>query len=94
MLETVICFGVIIFAGIALVLVKLPRHISLTLLGHAMLLDLVVTALSLWMHWGTMTGLMAATMAGLMCALTTSAGRKLFGYIRDGEYHPGWFTVY
>lgn len=94
MLETVVCFGAIIFTGIALILIKLPRAWSLTLLGHSAWLDGAVTALSLWMHWGTMTGLMAAAMAGLMCSCATSLARWLFGSIRSGEYTPGVFNIY
>lgn len=89
MLETVILFGLIILMGLIAVLVKLPLGVSLRLLGHPVLTDVGVTALVLWIHWGTMTGLMSATVAGLMCAGVTTIGRATFGYIEDSRYFPG-----
>lgn len=94
MFSVILGFGLVIFLGIAFILVKLPRKYSLWLLGHSVLLDIGVTVLTLAVHWGTMTGVMAATMAGLMCALATGIGRKAFGYIRNGVYTRGWFRVY
>lgn len=94
MLTVVFGLGFIIFAGIAFILIKLPRRMSLWLLGHSAWLDAAVTILTLAVHWGTMTGIMAASMAGLMCALATWGGRKLFGYIKNGCYYRGLFRVY
>ena len=89
MLEAAITFGLIIFIGIALILLKLPTRTALWLLGKHIWLDLAVTALTLWIHWGTMTGLMSAAVAGMMCSLITSLARRVFGYISNGRYHPG-----
>jgi nucleoside permease NupC len=95
MIEASLVFGLVIFAGILLILAKLPRHMSLRLLHHHTLVDIGVTALALWIHWGTMTGLMAAAVAGMCCSLATSGARHLFGWIDgDGLYHRGWFSVY
>lgn len=90
MIEAAFTFGLIIFLGIALILWKLPKPMTLWLLGHHMLLDVSVTALTAWMHWGTMTGLMSAAMAGLICTTTTSFARIVVGYKTKGVYHPGW----
>lgn len=93
MLEAALVFGAIIAAGIAFILLKLPTRTALKLLGRAMLLDIFVTVLTLWIHWGTMTGLMAAAVAGLICSVVTGIGRRSFGYIRKGVYHPGWLNL-
>jgi len=89
MIESVLTFGVVIFGGLALIFAKLPRSTRLWLLGHALMLDVTVTLLALAIHWGTVTGLMAAAMAGLMCSLATSAARKLWGYRVRGRLVPG-----
>ncbi|MGZ5164926.1 MAG: hypothetical protein ACXWCQ_30835 [Burkholderiales bacterium] len=93
MLEAALVFGLLIFVGLALILLKLPTRIALLLLGHAILLDVFVTAVTLWIHWGTMTGLMAATVAGLACSIATSLGRRAFGYIAGGQFHRGWIEL-
>lgn len=81
--------GLTIFLGVALLLVKLPRRIMLRLLKHDLLLDLAVTTLVLAIHWGTFSGVMAATIAGLLTSLTTSSLKRLVGYIDDNSYYPG-----
>lgn len=90
MVEAALVFGLIIFLGIGFILIKLPRKMMLWLLGRAMWLDIVVTVFTLIIHWGTMTGLMSAAVAGLMCSLATSIARWYFGYIRGGKYYPGY----
>jgi hypothetical protein len=85
MIET----GFLIFAGVGLLLVKLPRRTSLRLLKHDLLLDLAVTLLVLLIHWGTFSGVMAATVAGLMTSLATSSLKALVGYIEGDVYYPG-----
>lgn len=80
MLEATLTFGVVIFVGFAFLIAKLPRPLVLWLLGHHLAVDVVVTVIALWIHWGTMTGLMAAAMAGMMCSVATALARKLIGY--------------
>lgn len=93
MVSAALTFGVIIFAGLALILVKLPRRTSLWLLGHGTWVDVSVSVITLCIHWGTMTGLMSAAVAGLCCALATSLGKYLFGYIKKNRYYPGVYTI-
>lgn len=85
--------GVIIFLGLMFIFIKLPRRTSLWLLGHDLVLDVVVSIVAFAMHYGTFSGIMAAAVAGLMCSGFTTAGRKLFGYIKDGKYFPGYFRL-
>lgn len=84
--------GIIVFVGLLLLFLKLPRATALALLGFPLALDLGVSALAYVLHWGTFTGVMAAAVAGLMTSGFTSLGRKIFGYRRNGVYTPG--TVY
>lgn len=81
--------GVIIFLGMMLLGIKLPRKISLKLLGRPLALDLAVTVVAYAMHYGTFSGIMAAAVAGLMCSGFTSAARYAFGYIAKNSYTPG-----
>lgn len=55
-----------------------PRFI----LGYATAVDVVFTLGMLVLFRGSVTGLMSATLAGLLLAISLSAGRYLFGYKR------------
>lgn len=81
--------GIIIFVGLLLLFIKLPLRWSLTLLNHALVLDIVVSILAYMLHWGTFTGVMAAAVAGLMCSGFTAVGKWLLGYIANNKYYPG-----
>jgi len=89
MIETIFVFGLAIFAGVALILAKLPLRWSLRILGWHIWFDVIVTVLVLWIHWGTMVGLLSASIAGLVCSLCTSSARWTWGYIQGGQYSPG-----
>jgi hypothetical protein len=85
--------GAIIFVGLLLLAVKLPRRTSLWLLGRPLALDLAVSAVAYALHFGTFTGVMAAAVAGLMCSGFTACARGLFGYLDRGVYHPGFIAL-
>lgn len=77
---TVVMFAVIIVAAL---LVTMQRVIPFRIiLGYATLIDVGVSSVLMVMFAGTFTGLMSAAMAGLVLALTLSAGRALIGYQR------------
>jgi NhaP-type Na+/H+ or K+/H+ antiporter len=81
--------GFTIFLGIALILAKLPRRTMLRVLKHDLALDVAVSVITLLVHMGTFSGLMAATVAGLMTSLATSGLKRLVGYIDGDSYYPG-----
>ena len=81
--------GFTIFLGVGLLLAKLPRRTALRVLKHDLALDVAVTLLVLLIHWGTFSGVMAATVAGLMTSLATSSLKSLIGYVDCGVYYPG-----
>jgi hypothetical protein len=85
MLET----GFVVFLGVALILWKLPRWLLLRALNHTLAIDLFVTIVTLVIHWGTFSGVMAATVAGLLTSLATSAAKRLIGYADAKRYYPG-----
>jgi len=85
--------GLTVFLGLALILAKLPRRLVLKALNHTLAIDLLVSPLTLIIHWGTFSGVMAATVAGLLTSLATSAAKRLFGHISRGRYFPGVIHV-
>jgi len=81
--------GFIVFLGVALIMVKLPRRLMLRALKHDLLIDVLVSVAVLLIHYGTFSGVMAATVAGLLTSLFTSGMKKLFGYIDGDNYYIG-----
>jgi nucleoside permease NupC len=78
--------GITVFLGVALIFAKLPRRTMLRALKHDLAIDLTVTLIVFLIHAGTFSGLMAATVAGLLTSLATSGLKRLFGYI-DGNFY-------
>lgn len=81
--------GFAIFLGLVFIFIKLPRRTMLRWLRYDLQLDIAVSLIVLAIHWGTFSGVMAATFAGLMTSVGTSAAKRLFGYIQGDHYHPG-----
>ena len=86
--------GLFVFAGVMLLLLKLPRRTMLRALHHDLELDLTVSFLVLAIHWGTFSGVMAATIAGLLTSIATSGLKRLLGHIEGRIYHPGLIRLY
>jgi NhaP-type Na+/H+ or K+/H+ antiporter len=85
--------GFAIFLGLVLVFIKLPRRAMLRLLRHDIALDVAVTVIVLAVHWGTFSGVMAATVAGLLCSIGTTLAKRTFGFIKGDQYFPGIVTL-
>jgi nucleoside permease NupC len=85
--------GITIFLGVTLILVKLPRRLMLRLLKHDIVIDVAVSAAVLSLHWGTFSGIMAATLAGLLTSVATTFLKRLFGHIDGNIYYPGIFAL-
>lgn len=68
--------GVLVFIGLVLLFIKLPRRTACWLVDRPLLMDVSVTAIVFTLHWGTFTGVMAATVAGLL----TSGFSTCFGW--------------
>lgn len=81
--------GFMVFLGVALILVKLPRRLMLRALKYDLSIDLAVSCAVLLIHFGTFGGVMAATVAGLLTSIMTSAAKRLFGYIDGDHYYIG-----
>ena len=81
--------GFMIFLGVSLLLIKLPRRWMLRALNHTLAIDLIVSGLVLLIHFGTFSGVMVATVAGLLMSMATSGLKRLVGYIAGDNYYPG-----
>ena len=81
--------GLAIFLGLVFIFIKLPRRTMLRWLRYDILLDLAVTMIVLVVHFGTFSGVMAATFAGLLTSVGTSLAKRVFGYIQGDQYFPG-----
>ena len=82
--------GLAIFLGLSFIFIKLRRRTMLKLLGHDMAIDVAVTLLTLFIHWGSFSGVMAATFAGLLTSIGTSTAKRVFGHIQGNRYVPGF----
>jgi hypothetical protein len=82
-----------IFLSLLFILAKLNRKVMLRLLNHDLLVDIVVTVSVLALHGGSFEGVMAATIAGLFTSMATTFAKRMFGYIKGGQYHPGRFRL-
>ena len=85
--------GLAIFLSLVFIFIKLRRRTVLRLLRYDMALDVGVTLLVLFIHWGSFEGVMAATFAGLLTSIGTSAAKRAFGYIDAGIYMPGYVNL-
>lgn len=85
--------GLAIFLAMLFVFIKLPRRPLLRLLRYDLAIDLFVTLLVLAIHFGTFSGVMAATVAGLMTSIATTGAKRLFGYMRGDQYTPGFINL-
>lgn len=81
--------GFAVFLSLLFILAKLPRRLMLRLLRYDVLLDIAVTVLVLFLHWGSFDGVMAATVAGLLTSFATTAAKRLVGFIKADTYVPG-----
>lgn len=85
MLET----GIIAGLGLIFTLWKLSWKSKLWVLSHPLLIDVVVFVLLMWLHAGTHSGVMTATVGALMCSMVLGAGRWAIGYIGPIGYVCG-----
>lgn len=81
--------GFAIFLGLVFIFIKLPRRTMLRWLRYDVVLDVAVTLIVLAIHFGTFSGVMAATFAGLLTSVGTTVAKRLFGYIKGDQYYHG-----
>jgi len=85
--------GLSIVAAIVLLWMKLPLVFRLKLYGHPFLLDLGISTFILVLFSSTGEGLMAATIAGLLCSVLIAWTRKWYGYYEYDREAKEYFYV-
>jgi hypothetical protein len=85
--------GIVVGIGLLMTLVKASWHWKMRMLSNPLIVDVIVLALLLLVHWGTFSGVMVATIGAMVASLTLSGARWLYGYVMDGTYVPGYFDI-
>lgn len=85
--------GVFVALGLAVLFAKLSWRARLWLLSHPLLVDVAVFVLLTATHWGTFSGVMAATIGAFFCSVLLGLGRKVYGFVERGIYYRGYIDV-
>lgn len=85
--------GFAIFLGLVFIFIKLPRRLMLRWLHYDVVLDVAVSILVLLIHWGSFEGVIAATFAGLLTSVGTTAAKRIFGHIQGDHYYLGFIRL-
>lgn len=82
-------WGAIIFAGLWLVLRDVNAVTVSRLMGQPLLIHTIVIGSGLLIHGGSADGAMAAIVSGICSGLYVRWQRRLHGFIRANQWHPG-----
>ena len=86
--------GLIVGIALLFTMSKMTWWWKLRLLSNPLIVDLLVFAILTVIHWGTFSGVMAATIGAMVCSMVLSAGRSLVGYYdKHGDYVPGKWDI-
>lgn len=80
MFEMGFCVGL----GLLVIMFKANWKWRMVMLSNPVKMDIVVFTVLTLLHWGTFSGVMAATIGALMVSLILTMGRKVYGY-KDGK---------
>lgn len=84
-----------LIVGIALLfsLSKMSWPWKLRILSNPIIVDAIVFIGLCILHWGTFSGVMAATVGAFIVSMVLSLGRYLFGYMKNGVYIRGYMDI-
>lgn len=85
--------GIVVSLGLLVILAKLPWRHKLWIISHPVFMDCSVFVVLTAIHWGTFSGVMAATVGALFTSIVLSCARWLVGHVRGNRYYPGVFNV-
>lgn len=85
--------GAVVCLGLVMWFSKMSWRTRMRLLSHPLAVDILVFTLLTLIHWGTFSGVMAATVGALMTSVLLTAGRKVWGYTENGKYVRGMYDV-
>ena len=84
-------WALVIFIGLWLILADIGPVRRAKLMGNPMLIHIIVIGSGLWIHGGSAEGAMAAVGSGVCSAIFVRYQRRMYGYIRRGQWYPGIF---
>ena len=85
--------GAAVGIGLLITLVKMNWKWRMHMLSNPLFVDMLIFIALLLIHWGTFSGVMAATIGATVCSLGLSAARKIYGHVDSGTYVPGYFDL-
>lgn len=90
MFEMGFCVGL----GLLVIMFKANWKWRMVMLSNPVKMDVTVFTVLTALHWGTFSGVMAATIGALMVSLILTLGRKAYGY-KDakGNYMRGMADI-
>lgn len=85
--------GLVVSLGLLVVLAKLPWRHKMWVISHPVTIDVIVFIVLTYLHWGTFSGVMVATVGALFTSIVLSLARWLYGHVESNKYFPGIFNV-
>ena len=85
--------GLVVSLGLLVVLAKLPWRHKMWVISHPVTIDVAVFIVLTYLHWGTFSGVMVATVGALFTSIVLSLARWLYGHVESNKYFPGIFNV-
>lgn len=85
--------GAVVCLGLVMWFSKCSWRTRMMLLSHPLAVDILVFTVLTMIHWGTFSGVMAATVGALMTSVLLTMGRKAFGYMEKGKYIRGVYDI-
>ena len=86
MIDAVLIFGMLLATFEFVVLSMIPPKYRLRLLGSkpgCTAVHVLMLAVNLWVHWGTLTGTMSATLSFVVSIITVFIARLVYGTIEN-----------
>lgn len=89
----IIELGLIVGLALLISLAKMNWHWRLKVLSNPLLMDLIIFAALVILHWGTFSGVMVATIGAAACSVLLAGGRYAVGYYDKKDYVPGRWNI-
>ena len=85
--------GIAVGLGLLLSLAKMSWKWKLRILSNPLVMDAIVFCVLCVLHWGTFSGVMAATIGAGIVSIVISFGRWFVGYNTKSGFHPGVIDI-
>lgn len=85
--------GLVVGIALLISMAKMSWPWKLRVLSNPVLMDVMIFAFLVLLHWGTFSGVMVATVGAMACSGVLFMGRKIYGHIENGRYVRGYVDV-